>query len=235
MRRTAIRRLRVSDVFTCMCALVMLGSCARPPPDHTTMCEGGPYNHPLTHVRLDPQGKLPFAPSKPFQLQFGRGSTWSGYDTVTIGKTGHVVLHQKRRAFLTARGEIKPWRNVLRDGEYVAGMPMAEYWERAELELSDASVRRLGMALVKEGVPGMASEYRADSVCDGAQWILRLQQDGRWKRIYCSNHFPEGLQDFAAAVDAELEQAGLATAPWKRVPANQDRRHEKSLWYGARP
>lgn len=235
MMGTIFQRLRCSAAFTGMGTLLVLGSCAQHPHDHTSKREGGPYNHPLTHVRLDPQGRLSFAPSKPFQLQLGRGSTWKGYDTVTIGKTGNVVLYQKRRAFLTAQGEIKFWKDVLRDGEYKQGMARAEYWEQAELELSDASLWRLGEALVAEEVPGMASEYRADSVSDGTQWILRLQQDGRWKRIYCSNHFPEALQSFASALDAELERAGLANATWKRVPASLERSHEKSLWKGALP
>jgi hypothetical protein len=203
--------VRFIAVLTGLGALLVCGCAQRLPSPRTS---GKERSFPLTKTQPDPSLAFSFAASKPFHLEFGRGSGRDGLDTITFDETGRTVLHRSQFEY----------RYHLRYGKMIS-----PFWERAEVKLSEESVQRLSKAILELSLPQMARAYHA-GVFDGTQWIFWLRQGGREKSIYFNNHFPAAIQAFADLLDAELNRAGVENARWQRVPRAQERSHDRAIW-----
>jgi len=166
-------------------------------------------SYPLYSIDMDPQRRMPFDPDKPYRLKFGRGSHKDGLQTIEIDEQGQAVLYRSAEA---ADG----------DGHRSA-------WETATVSIDAEAVKRMAELIRDQGLLEMNLAYRAN-VVDGSQWIFRLDQGDKHKSIYFENFFPESIQDFAVALDHEMEAAGADRAEWSPVPEEQEREHEQDLW-----
>ncbi len=162
-------------------------------------------DHSLRSVVPDTRPPLRLNPSKPYHLAFGRGGTWHGYDTVVVQPDGTTRLHRQR--------------------------PDEISWETVELKLDRDARDEIADAMVRLQLMSMAKTYEA-GVFDGTQWIFWLEQGGRSKRIFCDNHAPASMKQFAIILDDVLARSGLAKKSWSLVPKAQARKHEKILWAG---
>ncbi len=97
------------------------------------------------------------------------------------------------------------------------------------MKLDREARKEIAEAILRLQIMDMAKSYDA-GVWDGTQWIFQLEQGGRSKRIYCDNHAPTGMKQFAVILDDVLARKGLAEQSWSLVPRTQDRKHEKILW-----
>lgn len=169
-------------------------------------------NHQLASIETEPNPVMEFDPTGPYQLKFGRGSGWDGLDTVAIDENGDVVLHRLQQE---------------QDGEVIR-----HSWQTAGMTIDDETAQRIAELILEFGLLKLNRAYHAD-VEDGSQWVFRLVQGEGEKRIYCDNFFPRPVQDFAVALDSELEKAGADAVNWKPVSAERARKHEKGLWESA--
>jgi hypothetical protein len=147
--------------------------------------------------------------TRPFWVEFGRGSGLDGLNTVKIDQTGKVVLHRMK-------SDRQPDAAVLS-------------WEVATLQLSSEEVAEVLKAVESNGLMELHKAYHAD-VHDGTQWVFWAKQGEREKSVYFDNSFPRAINTFAEQLDAILVRAGLDKATWQPVPERESRRHERELW-----
>jgi hypothetical protein len=142
-----------------------------------------------------------FDPARPFRVDFGRGSWWMGFDTVSIAEDGSALLYRRFG-------------------------PNFNRWERATIKLTPAQLRTVNEGIVRNGLLGLQEEYKDPAIVDGTQWVLWLRQDGREKLVHCDNRFPPELVAFADALE-ELMAKAAEKASWEDIGG--DRHHERVL------
>lgn len=186
----------------------LLNGCSDPEPKPV---RGDPRakSYPLYSIDMDPQREMPFAPAQPFRLEFGRGNSRDGLETIAIDEQGQVVLYRMK--------------------EETEGGAKRHAWETAALSIDADAVQRIAKLIEDLDLLQMNLAYDA-KVDDGSQWAFWLVQGDRQKSIFFNNYFPEFIQDFAVALDRELEQAGAGNVEWNPVPPEQAREHDKDLW-----
>jgi hypothetical protein len=143
-------------------------------------------------------------PTRPWRIEFGRGSGWHGLNTVVVASDGTAVLH-------SLRGNDR------------------EYWETITLRLPPAALADVVAAVEENRLLGLRRAYAA-SVHDGTQWVLWVVQGEYEKAVYFDNDFPAAIERFAAALDRILAANGSESADWTRVPDGDAREHERALW-----
>ena len=161
-----------------------------------------------TAVEPDSRPAFVLDASKPFVIEFGRGSGWHGLDVVKISKTGSVELH---------RTENRP--NA----------------ETATLQLSAADVKKVVDQLNSCQLTSLGRSYSDPGVQDGTQWILWIQQSASEKSVYFNNAFPAPINAFAGGLDAVLQNAGLSNVSWTPIPKQQGIDQQKALWARIQP
>jgi hypothetical protein len=166
-------------------------------------------NHPLSSIEADSRPAMRFDSSKPYRLEFGRGSGWHGLDTVVLEQDGTVVMHRLKAE---KKDEV-----------------IHQYWETGTFQLDTNATQRIAEIISNLNLVDMHRAYHAD-VHDGTQWVFWIVQGEEEKSIYFNNHFPEVIQDFAVALDSELMSAGSENITWTRVPASKERQHENAIW-----
>ena len=146
--------------------------------------------------------------SKPFVIEFGRGSGWHGLDVIKIDGTGAVELHR-----------IASGANI----------------EAAWLRLSDAQKKELADLVNAQRLTSMGRTYTQPDVADGTQWVLWIQQMTMEKSVYFNNAFPTEIKAFAAGLDGLLENAGLSKASWTLIPNQQGIDQQAAVWARIQP
>jgi len=134
---------------------------------------------------------------------------WSGqrmgwcWNTIAVDETGSATLC--RDAERTPCGSIGTWT------------------------IPPEGLASLATCVRDTGLPSMARVYRAN-VADGTQWVFWLKQGTQEKSIYCDNHFPEAIQDFAVFLDDLLSKCGYETLIWTRLRRDRGGEHNRHLW-----
>lgn len=167
---------------------------------------------PLSKTVADPAGALPFDPSLPFRLELGRGSAPDGLETVLIEPNGAATFHRRGNMIWDAV-------NQRRD----------QQWETCQLQLDQLALTSIARAIIDHRIGQLESQYHAD-VHDGTQWLLRLTQNNRTKRVYFNNHFPQSIQDFAQLIDEQVSRSGLSQVIWKQVDSQKNDEYQTALW-----
>lgn len=191
-----------------LASIISLSGCADPEP---TPVRGDPgaMNFPLVRTTTDPGPEMNFDPSIPYDLKFGRGSGSDGYETIAIDEQGHVLKLRPRPGRLE------------NDGHY--------YWEVSSSSINKKASQQIAELILEHHLPEMASEYHAD-VADGSQWEIRLIQGNAEKHIYCNNHFPEAIQDFAVAFDRIFFESQFDATEWRPLLDESELGAEQGLW-----
>lgn len=158
-------------------------------------------------VQPDTRPSFTLNSSRPFRIEFGRGSGWHGLDTVQVSNDGTVKMY---RIGAQARTETTTFSMPAGKVEEVAGL-----------------VNSLALT-------SMGRVYSRD-VHDGTQWVLWIQQPPHEKAIYFNNSFPEEIKAFAKGLDAILRDAGSEKSTWTAVPPERGRDHEKAIWESIQP
>jgi len=210
--QTAMHTRRFISI-SIVAALFLVGGCAHRSLAPVTLSSNPSF--PLARAKPDRRPAFTFLTSRPFHLEFGRGSGQGGLETVVLDQTGRTVLHRSQSEF----------RDDLRVGRI-----RSPYWERTELKLPSESVQRIAQAILDLRLMQMARSYHADWY-DGTQWVFWLQQKGQEKSVYFDNHFPTAIQSFAAILDAELQRAGLPAVRWQRISRGPERSHDTAIWH----
>ena len=185
---TSAFRRRVRSILVLLIAAVLLGY--------------GGYSFSKREVEPDSRPEFVLDATKPFVIEFGRGSGLHGLDVVKVDETGLVQLSR------------------------VAGTGI----ESATLRLYDSDVKALVGLVSARGLTGMARTYSDPKVHDGTQWVLWIQQSPSEKAVYFNNAFPRQIQSFARDLDAMLRGAGLGNVRWNAVPTQEGRDQQAALW-----
>jgi hypothetical protein len=204
------RRITVRLVFV-ICTMAIVSGCSDPGPK-LVQGDARAKSYPLDSIDMDPQRTMPFDPTQPYRLRFGRGSGIDGLDTVAIYEKGQVVLYRSK----------EQW-----DGGVIR-----HSWETATSSIDAETVRKIGELIRDCDLLGMNRAYHAD-VADGSQWVFWLVQGDHQKHIIFDNFFPEAIQDFAVGLDRDLKAGGVDVVEWKPVPAEEAGEHDKDLWESA--
>jgi hypothetical protein len=146
--------------------------------------------------------------SRPWHVEFGRGSGMAGLETVAIDHTGRLVAYRMKR---TGHRE--------------------DRWETATAPLSDEEIGRVLDAVESDGLLRLRREYADRPIYDGTQCVFWVRQDGWERAVYCDNDFPPELVRFGRRLDDLLVGLDL---PWADVPPAESRRHERGLWESIR-
>lgn len=154
-------------------------------------------------VEHDTRPAFVLDPSQPFVIEFGRGSGRHGLDVVKVDETGFVRLSR------------------------VQGHPGTE---SASLQLSIADIATLVGLVNTNQLTSMGRAYSDPRIADGTQWVLWIEQSPSQKAIYFNNSFPSQINAFARGLDSLLQKAGLSTATWSAVPAQQADAQQTALW-----
>lgn len=144
--------------------------------------------------------------SRPFCLEFGRGSGWQGLNTAKLDQTGRVVLYRMRR-------------------EHVSVV----HWETTTLQLSPQAFADVLNAVESNDLMTLREEYY-ENIQDGTQWVLWIKQGEREKSVYFNNNFPRRIMAFAEEFDAILARSGSDKSVWQPEPRQDSREHERTLW-----
>jgi hypothetical protein len=142
--------------------------------------------------------------SKPFVIEFGRGSGSSGLDVVKVKDTGAVKLYR----IASAGGQ-----NI----------------ESASLRLPRADVAKLVSLVNAQQLTSMPRAYSAN-IADGTQWVLWIEQSSSEKSVYFNNSFPPQITTFATGLDALLAGAGSNALTWTQLPKQQGLDEQAALW-----
>lgn len=138
-----------------------------------------------TYLRVpDPQPAWAIDESRPWTIEFGRGSGRQGLDTVKIGNDSRVVLHRLTSTATTL------------------------ICEQATINLPPQAVAEILATVSRDGLLRLHKEYHARNVADGSQWIFWIKQGDNQKAVYCDNYFPGAITDFAESLDAVLSRTG---------------------------
>ena len=171
-------------------------------------CSDGGTSKRSTAVQPDTRPAFVLDASKPFTIEFGRGSGLYGLDVTKVSETGAVELHR-----------IAGGQNV----------------ERATLRLSDAQVRELVDLVNSRRLTSLGRSYMDPGVADGTQWVLWIEQAPSEKSIYFNNAFPEEITGFADHLDRLLQAAAVGNAAWTPVPRQQGIDQQAALWDRIQP
>ena len=114
---------------------------------------------------------------KSFQISFGRGSGWHGLDTIAVDQNGLAVLHE-----------------ITQNGIRRSSFSLPRNDLNAVVSLIDAC-----------DIMKLDREYHDESIMDGTQWVLLVQQGENRKSIYFNNHFPKQILNFASRIDTILD------------------------------
>lgn len=167
---------------------------------------GIPPRFPLSKVARSDRPVFEIDATKDYLIEFGRGSGLDGLDTVAVSSDGTAALHR---------------------------LTKTRRWATAALTLSHGALGRILKSLKSQRIMFMADAYHAD-IEDGNQWVLTVTQGNRRKAIYFNNHFPKSILRLAAAIDAELQEAGETALHWKLVPRAHWGDHDTRLWNSIR-
>lgn len=140
--------------------------------------------------------------TKPYSLEFGRGSGWHGLNTIKLDSTGQVTLHRIKQSLS---------------------------WETTSYHLSQESLTEVLNAVETNNLLGLRKAYH-ENIRDGTQWVLWIKQGEQEKSVYFDNNFPQRIKTFAKELDAILTRTGSNNAVWQPVPAQESRQHERALW-----
>jgi hypothetical protein len=129
-----------------------------------------------------------------FALIVAQGSTLRGFNTLRVTSAGKCDFHY----FVTTK-------QIITAGNKRWGLPegtiyIDSIWRRAEFQLTNRMQRQLWEALRRANLFGLKDDYIDEEIADGTQWIVRLRMNGREKRIYCSNAFPESLRKLSGTL-----------------------------------
>jgi hypothetical protein len=157
-----------------------------------------------------PDTRPPFVldPSKPFVIEFGRGSGLQGLDIVKVDDTGEVKLSRT-------------------EGRQNA--------ECTSLLLSSADVAAVVRLVNTNQLSSMGRVYSDPRIADGTQWVLWIEQSPSRKSIYFNNSFPNQITAFANGLDGLLQKAGLNAAKWSPLAAQQSKDQQQALWSRIKP
>ncbi|HEY7118419.1 MAG TPA: hypothetical protein VH475_17655, partial [Tepidisphaeraceae bacterium] len=142
--------------------------------DTSTTTGGSRGRSPTQAVEPDTRPAFVLNPSKPFVIEFGRGSGRGGLDIVKVDQTGSVQLSR------------------IAEGQRV---------ESTSLRLSRAEVTALVGLVNTNQLTGMGRTYSAPGVADGTQWVLWIEQSPYQKSVYCNNSFPGPITVYASGLD----------------------------------
>jgi hypothetical protein len=165
---------------------------------------------PSSRTMIEPDTRPAFVldPSRPFVIEFGRGSGMNGLDVLKVSESGLVDLHRRT--------------------------PSADV-ERAVLQLPPADVKALADVVNARRITHMGRAYSEPGIADGTQWVLWIEQPPSEKSIYFNNAFPAEIKDFAGTLDNMLARAGLNRTTWKTVSPEQGEDQQKALWARIQP
>jgi len=197
---------------------LLLAGCSGGTPDSPTRRDGyyPPYSfdgYPVSEVEKDTQPPFRIDPTKPFRIEFGRGSGMHGLATVKVSQDGTALLHRRRSG--------------------LPGEDWGDTWEWASLRLSQDAMAKLLEAVDAERLMDLERAYHA-AVMDGTQWVLWIKQGEREKSVYFNNHFPRPIIRFAERLDALLLESPPDELTWTAVPASESMLHHRDLWMSIR-
>lgn len=144
-----------------------------------------------------------------FAFILSQGSGWHGYNTLRVSAAGRCDFCYYFRSAQVST-EDNPRIHLQKGGIY-----LTHVWRRAQFALTDEMQRELRDALQTADVFGMKDEYVNEKIADGTQWIVRLRADGKAKRVYCSNKFPDRVRHLSASLRDQImapHQMELLTA-----------------------
>ncbi|AMV27946.1 hypothetical protein VT84_26315 [Gemmata sp. SH-PL17] len=145
-------------------------------------------------------------PSKPWQIEFGRGSGLEGLDTIKLNQNGKAILHRRKSEL---RGDVT-----------------VDSWETTTVVLSPEKVAKILDAVAENRLLELSKAYHS-RMHDGTQWVLWVRQ-GEWeKAVYFNNRFPDSIVQFAKKLDGVLTGED---SQWHAVPDKGARDHERDLW-----
>lgn len=77
---------------------------------------------------------------------------------------------------------------------------------KKQLSLSHEQMKKVALLIERCDVMNMHRSYSNNWV-DGTVWDFKFKQGANRKDVWCSNHFPENMQDFAVGLDEILKEA----------------------------
>jgi hypothetical protein len=154
-------------------------------------------------VESDSRPPFTLDPSKPFVIEFGRGSGLRGLDIVKIDQTGTVTLSR-----------IAGGRQV----------------ESASLEFSSEELAAVVRLVNSNQLTRMGRAYSDSRIHDGTQCILWIAQTTSEKSVYFDNSFPSSIAAFAKGLDDLLQNAGLNNTKWNPMPHQEGANQQTALW-----
>ncbi len=167
------------------------------------------YTAPLARIERDVNQPFPIDPNQPFQLGLGRGSWETGLNTILIRQDGAVILYRLHH-------------------DTKAGIARS-FWGKGVMQIDEDSIEEILESLKQHNIMHMAQGYYAKET-GGSQWIFLANQEKRKKTIFCDNHIPERMQQFAAELDAILEDEGLKKVTWEIVAGEYAGYHDDIFW-----
>jgi hypothetical protein len=117
----------------------------------------------------------------------GEGSGWHGYDTFKLAADGNAVYSFQR-----------------------------EGWQELHFTIAPAAVAELQRRL-EAGFFALEDRYDDREVMDGTQWFVKVRWNGRKKRVFCDNLFPDAIRALSAFVHESLLPTGRALERAPRV------------------
>jgi len=146
-----------------------------------------------------------FNPSMPFSMNFGKGSSLDGLETIRIAENGSATLHRHLDKNMGT-------------------------WKTANVSLTPELMSKLVQVIVADDLLSLKSVYSKRNRKDGSQWVLLIKQGEYTKRVYLDNDFPSQILRFDNALDDIATSAGVNQATWSAIEASQARKHESELW-----
>ena len=186
-------------------------------------------SHPLSKVDIDKGPAFRFDPALPFETTLGRGSGRDGLDTIQIGESGAVTIHESSWATVSAAQLSPPASEQaldLDDPFLSGGSVRTQRWALVESKLPQDSIERIANRLAALQLDHLHKGYHAE-IFDGTQWILHVRQGTSVKAIYFNNHFPDDILLFAKFIDAEIESLSLQESDATEI---KGRNHDGWLW-----
>jgi antitoxin component YwqK of YwqJK toxin-antitoxin module len=131
--------------------------------------------------------------ARDFAFVLAQGSSWHGFHTLRVSAAGRCEFRYFFRSKQVSTGD---GRIGLQEGEIYT----TNIWRQGEFQLTDKMQQHLRDILQAADLFGMKDHYINEQIADGRQWVVRLRADGREKRIYCSNTFPQRLRDLSPSI-----------------------------------
>jgi antitoxin component YwqK of YwqJK toxin-antitoxin module len=138
--------------------------------------------------------------ARDFAFVLAQGSGWHGFNTLRVSADGKCEYR-----YFFCSGSVSPLGQIYR----------RQVWRKAVFQLTDDLQRALRDALSAADLFSLADQYANQRIADGTQWEIRLRAEGKEKRIWCSNEFPEPLRQLSRTIRGQIlepHRAELATA-----------------------